>query len=74
MTAAAGTSRRPLREQRGPSLCTIRRSIAAARGKSMSCSQTAHASASNATGRRLIRSHGARRTDAPISGSSRKRS
>ena len=42
------------------------RSIAVARSNSMSCSQIAHASASNATARRGGRIHGARRIDAPI--------
>jgi len=47
--------------------------IAAARPDSISCSQTAHASASKGSGRRRGRSHGLRRITGPISGSQRKR-
>jgi hypothetical protein len=83
ITSAPGTSRSgrprspaacgPAPASEGPSRRTIRRSIAAARGYSISCSQIAHASASNGSGRRRGRSHGQRRTSLPISGSSRKR-
>ena len=72
--AASGRSRRPVAGQARPRRKTIRRWIATARGKSMSCSVIAHASASNGSGRRMIRSHGRRRTDGPIRGSERKRS
>ena len=47
----------------------MRRWIAAARPDSISCSQTAQASASKGSGRRRGRSHGARRITGPISGS-----
>ncbi len=74
MTAAVGQSARPDSGQRRPNRATSRRSIAAARSYSISCSQTAQASASNGSGRPETRKPGERRTDAPISGSSRKRS
>ena len=70
-TAGAGRSRRaavdcrPVRPQRRPSAATTRRSIAAARSNSISCSQIAQASASNGSGRRSTRSHGRRRTERP---------
>ena len=67
--AASGRSRRPVAGQARPRRKTIRRWIATARENSMSCSVIAHASASKGSGRRLIRSHGRRRTDGPISGS-----
>ena len=51
----------------------MRRSIAAARVYSISCSQIAHASASKGSGRRAGRSQGKRRTSLPISGSAAKR-
>ncbi len=62
-TAALGRSRRPLPSpsratQRRPRAPSTRRWIAAARSYSISCSQIAHASASNGSGRRPTRSHG----------------
>ena len=61
--AALGRSRSSVCRRRArPSARTIRRSIPAAREYSISCSQIAHASASNGSGRRVGRSHGVRRT------------
>ena len=64
--AAAGRSRRPVVAQRRPRRATIRRWMAAARSNSMSCSQIAHASASNGSGRRITRRYGRARTERPI--------
>ena len=72
-TSAAGTSRSPVCGHRRPHRRTIRRSMAAARPYSMSCSQTAQASASKGSGRRRTRRCGRARTERPMSGSSRKR-
>ena len=71
--AAEGGACSVPQELRRPWRRTILRSIAAARPDSISCSQTAHASASNGSGRRRGRSHGLRRITGPISGSQRKR-
>ena len=68
---AGGASRRPLVGHRRPSRAISRRSIAAARSYSISCSQIAHASASNGSGRAPTRTVGFRRSARPISGSSR---
>ena len=74
-TAGRATSgSRPRTAPQRPSRHTIWRSIAAARSYSISCSQIAHASASNGSTRRVTRRCGRDRTDAPISGSSRNRS
>jgi hypothetical protein len=69
-SADGGQQSAPVRE---PSRRTILRSIAEARRPSISCSQTAQASASNGSGRRRGRSQGRRRITGPISGSRRKR-
>ena len=66
IVSALGTSRRPVSGQRRPRPKTTRRWIAAARGLSISCSQIAHARASNGSGRRRTRSHGARRSARPM--------
>jgi hypothetical protein len=62
--AGSGRSRSPVCGQRRPQRTTIRRSIAHARSKVMSCSHTAHASASKGAKRRVTRRCGLRRTDA----------
>src|SRR5204862_12799 len=71
--AADGTSSSgrpaPATFERLPSLARMRRSIATARSTSMSCPQTAHASASNGSARRRTRSQGRARTERPITGS-----
>src|SRR4051812_41168836 len=72
--AADGTSRSRVTAQRRPKTRTIARWISAALPNSMSCSVTAQASASKASGRRRTRSHGRALTLGPISASNRKRS
>ena len=60
---ASGMSRSPVCGQRRPRRAIRRRWIATARSNSISCSVTAHASASHGSGRRGTRSRGRARTE-----------
>ena len=69
MAPGLGTSRRAPQGLTAPWRAVSRRWIDTARGPSISCSQIAHASASNGSGRRRGRSQGLRRRIGPSSGS-----
>ena len=72
--AGVGMSRSPECGQRRPSRATSRRWITSARSSSISCSVIDHASASQGSARRWMRTCGRERTALPITGSSAKRS